>query len=63
MAIFFPKIKNQNSKLENEMILKVFNHQKWDKKISKILPNSIVGFQCVAKNIEGWLKFCTSYAN
>jgi len=30
-------------------------------KISKNCQIFIFGFQCVAKNREGWLKICTSY--
>jgi hypothetical protein len=41
------------------VILKVFNCQKWGGKNSKNCRISIFDFQCIAKNIEGWLNSWT----
>jgi hypothetical protein len=43
--------------------MKGFESPKVKKKINKSCHISIVGFQCVAKNIERWLNFCVSYLN
>jgi hypothetical protein len=54
--------KLKNWKTENSLILEVFNHQKCGpKNYSKNHQISIYGFNCVVKDTEGWLKFCTSY--
>jgi hypothetical protein len=45
--------KSENSKFRNEVILKVFNSQKVRGKNSKNHQISILGFECVAKDIEG----------
>ncbi len=54
------KAKLNIKKLKNEVNLKVFQSAKVREKISKNHQIFIFGFQCVTKNIEGWLKFHTS---
>jgi len=47
--------KNLKLKLKNEVNLEGFRHQKWEKKNGNWqIPT--FGFECVATNIEGWLK-------
>jgi hypothetical protein len=48
--------KKRNSKFKNEVILEVFNSQKVRGKNSKNHQISILGFECVAKDIEEGLK-------
>jgi hypothetical protein len=61
LAKFRQKAKFKNWKLESEVVLRVFKRQKWGKKLVKIKIKSIFGSECVAKNIQGWLKFCIAY--
>lgn len=48
------KAKFLKKKKKDEVILEGFHRQHWEKKIRQF---SIFSFQCVAINIEDWLKF------
>jgi hypothetical protein len=50
---FCQKAKLNIKKLENELILEVFQSAKVREKISKNHQIIIFGFQCLTKNIEG----------
>ncbi len=57
-----PKSEIINERLENQVILEVFNGQKWGDKNCKTYHISIFGLMCVRKIIiKRWIKICSWY--
>jgi hypothetical protein len=60
-GFFLPKREIQIKNWKMKWFQRVFNLPEVRGKRVKISQISIFGFQCAAKNREGWLKICTSY--